>query len=108
MPAYLPSTYRWRTSTRRSTERRYPNARRLVEPTPIEDVGSFALLQDPEGNVAGYWPPISRSAMSDSTRQTSASVELDVECGLGGPWPAATDEGLVVWSIATSGEEPRS
>lgn len=28
-------------------------ARRLVEPTPIEGVGSFALFQDPEGNVVG-------------------------------------------------------
>jgi predicted enzyme related to lactoylglutathione lyase len=28
-------------------------ARRVVEPTPIEGVGSFALFQDPEGNVVG-------------------------------------------------------
>jgi predicted enzyme related to lactoylglutathione lyase len=28
-------------------------ARRLVEPTAIERVGSFALFQDPEGNVVG-------------------------------------------------------
>ncbi len=28
-------------------------ARRLVEPTLIEGVGSFALFQDPEGNVVG-------------------------------------------------------
>lgn len=28
-------------------------ARRLTEPTPIEGVGSFALFQDPEGNVIG-------------------------------------------------------